>query len=206
MIVKRPGRRENEIARMHDDALAIDGGVGALALDNGAQGTRHVAVAAGEFARQHQLQPRINALRDTRSAGEAWILEHQDTALGFARGDQLARFHQERPHLVVSPERGNSGRMRPCADDFAEHLPQGSGVQLGDPLIEVQARSSDHAGNEASVRRTSLRGSSTTSHLSSRIMVARLAGVYAGHASPFWLGLPVRAKATQAPLILAASA
>ena len=45
VIVKRPGGREDQIARMHADALAIHSGVSALAFDDEAQRGSHVAVA-----------------------------------------------------------------------------------------------------------------------------------------------------------------
>src|SRR5580693_905230 len=84
MVVKSPGRRENEIARVHGYSLAIHRGVSALAFDDETQRARRVAMAAGKFAGKHQLQAGINALRDSRATREAGIFEHQDAAFGFA--------------------------------------------------------------------------------------------------------------------------
>ena len=64
MIVERPRRRDDEIARMHRRALTIDRGVGAFALDHHAQRGLGVAMAGRNFARKDELQTGVQAVGD----------------------------------------------------------------------------------------------------------------------------------------------
>ena len=50
VVVPGPARRENEIAGMHRDALALDRGVGAFALDDEPQRIRRVPVRGSDLA------------------------------------------------------------------------------------------------------------------------------------------------------------
>ena len=67
------------------DALAVDRGIGALALDHEAQRRLRVAMAGRDLAGQDELQPRVERVRDRRGAAQARILEHEHAALRFAR-------------------------------------------------------------------------------------------------------------------------
>ena len=105
VVVVGPRRRQNEVARVHRRPLAIDGGVGALTLDDQPKRGGGVAVGAGDFAGQDELQPGVQTLRDSRRAVQAGIFEDEDAPLGFLGGDEPSGFHQQRPQFVVAPER-----------------------------------------------------------------------------------------------------
>ena len=117
VIVVRPRRRQDEVARVHRRALAVDGGVGALSLDDEPKRRGGVAVGARDFAGQDQLQARVQALRDARCAAQPGIFEDEDAPLGFLGGDEPPGFHQQRPQLVVPPERGHARRLRLARHD-----------------------------------------------------------------------------------------
>src|SRR5579863_3567070 len=115
MAMIMPGHRgrDDEVARPHIGFLAGYGGPRlAIAFDNEAQRRRRMAMRGGALARQNQLQPGIERIENAMRAAEAWILERQDTAIGFARGDELARFQQKRPqHIVEIPEMRQRAHM-----------------------------------------------------------------------------------------------
>ena len=67
VVVPRPGRRDDEVAGMHRDALAVDRGIRAGAFDHEAQRRLRVAVARRDFAGHDELQAGIEAVRDRRS-------------------------------------------------------------------------------------------------------------------------------------------
>ena len=51
----RAGRRQHKVARRHHGLLAVDLGVGALAVEDEADGSWAVAVRRGDLARQDEL-------------------------------------------------------------------------------------------------------------------------------------------------------
>ncbi|MNI69644.1 hypothetical protein D3C73_1254070 [compost metagenome] len=95
---------------MHGGALAVDGGVGATAFDDEAQGRLRVAVAGRHFAGQDQLQARVQALRDAGLARQAGVFQDQHAPHGFLGGDQRAGRHDVVAHIVVLPDGGYAAR------------------------------------------------------------------------------------------------
>ena len=93
MIVVRPARRKNKIARSHVGSFAFHGCVRSLAFDDESQRRGRVPVSSRNLSRQDQLQTCIQAVADQASACNARILEHQDPALGLFGGNYTARFH-----------------------------------------------------------------------------------------------------------------
>ena len=120
VIVIGPGRRQDEVARVHGRPLAVDRGVGALSFDDEPKRRGGMAMGARDFAGQNQLQAGVQALRDSRRAVQARVFEHDDAPLGFLGGDQPAGFHQKRPQLLVPPERRHA---RPVEARAARWLP-----------------------------------------------------------------------------------
>ena len=95
MIMKCPRRRNDEIARMHRDLLAVDRRVGPLALNNETQGRGRVPVAGGYLARQDQLQAGIKTGCNLGAPSNTWVLQHQHAAFRFVRGNQRPGLHQQ---------------------------------------------------------------------------------------------------------------
>ena len=120
VVVPGPGRGDDEIARLHRGALAVDRGIGAVPLDDEAQRRLRVAMRRRDLARHDQLQPGEQRAGDRRLAAEAGVHQHQHAARRLLRGDQAARLHQIRPHVAVMPDRrqafGVAARRSPgCA-------------------------------------------------------------------------------------------
>jgi len=76
-----PGHRrgDDEIAFVHDRALAVKGGVGAAAFQHKAQGALCVAVRGCDFARQDELDAGIEAGDDAGLFAQAGVFQYQDT-------------------------------------------------------------------------------------------------------------------------------
>ncbi len=135
VVVPGPRRRDDEVARLHDRPLAIDGRVGARTLDHEAQRRLAVPVRRRHFAWQDELKPGIERIGDARLALEPRVLQHQHAALGLLGGDQLPRLQNEGAHLVVVPHRRLRRRAGLLDDQAAQHLPQGREVMRADPVV-----------------------------------------------------------------------
>ncbi|KAG1361630.1 hypothetical protein G6F61_014249 [Rhizopus arrhizus] len=88
VVAPGPGRRDDEVARVHGGALAVDGRIGAASFHDEAQRGLRVAVAGRDLAGQDQLQAGIQALRDAGLSRQAGVLQDQDAAHGFFGSDQ----------------------------------------------------------------------------------------------------------------------
>ena len=88
VVVPGHRRRDDEVAVVHRRAFAVDGGVGAVALEDEAQRALAVPMCGRDLARKHQLDAGVEVGRDLRLAAQAGILEDQHPALGFFGGDQ----------------------------------------------------------------------------------------------------------------------
>jgi hypothetical protein len=137
MVVIGPRRRQDEIARVHGGALAIDGRVGAAAFDDEPQRGGGMTMATCRFARKNELQPGVQAVGDLRRAAKAGILQHEHPPLRFLRREQPSRFHQQRPHRIVAPERSNHLRRRCRREAQLEHLPQRPHVVRAEAVVEL---------------------------------------------------------------------
>jgi hypothetical protein len=62
VVVPVPGRREDYVAALHGDALAMDGGEAALAFDYEAHSEGDVAVGAGDFVGHDELEAGIEGV------------------------------------------------------------------------------------------------------------------------------------------------
>ena len=140
VVVEGPRRGDDEVAVAHRRALAVDRGVGALAVEHQAQRRLGVAVRRRHLAGQDQLQAGVERLGDARLAAQGRVLEDQDAPLGLLGGDQAAGFHHVLAHLVVAPERrrDRAGRLR--RHQRAQHLPERRHAERADPLVEVAPR------------------------------------------------------------------
>ena len=112
VVVDGPVRRQHEVARRHDGLLAVDLGVGALAVEDEADRRRGVAVRRRDLARQDELQAGIERLRDARLAAQHRILQHQHAARRLLGGDDGAGFGDERLDVLEAPDRRRADRLR----------------------------------------------------------------------------------------------
>ena len=123
MIVKRPRRRDDEIAGMHRRALAVDGRIRAVAFDDKAQRRLAVPMARRDLTGKNELQSRVERMRDRRRAAQSRILQHEHAPLGFLCRDQRAGFEQMLAHDGIAPQRGHARRSRRLRNEIAQHLP-----------------------------------------------------------------------------------
>ena len=107
MIVIRPRRRENEVARVHHRPLPFDRRVGAGPLHDEAEGGGGVTMGRSHFAGQNQLEAGIQALCDAGLSAQARVLEHEHAALGFLCRQQAAGLEKQGPQLVIPPYDGH---------------------------------------------------------------------------------------------------
>lgn len=139
VVVPGPGRSDDEVARLHAGAFAVHRGVGAVALDDEAQGRLGVPVAGSDLARQDQLQAGVEARGDRRLAGKVRVLQHQHAAHRFLGADQIACLEQERAQFAIAPQRrlAAAGGLR--RDQAVQGFPERGEVLLADASIEVGA-------------------------------------------------------------------
>jgi hypothetical protein len=136
VVVPCARRRDDEVARMHRRALAVDRRIRAFAFDDEAQRGLRMAMRGRDLARQDELQPAIERARDRRLAAQAGILEHEDAALRFLRRDEPAGLEHVRTDGFVAPERRHAGRPRLGNHEVAEHVPERGHVLGADAGVE----------------------------------------------------------------------
>ena len=128
-------RRDDKVAGPHDGLLALDLGIGALAVEDEADRRRGVAVRRRDLARHDELEPGIERLRDARLAAQRRVLQHQHPARRLLRADQRAGLVDERLHVLEMPDRRRADGLRLVRDDVLEHLPERGHVELGQPVV-----------------------------------------------------------------------
>ena len=105
VLVPGPARRDDEIAFLHQAALAVDDGVGALALDDEADRVHGVAVRARGFSRQEDLQRGREICRGAgRGVVGFGIDEGQNAALDRGRRGHPDGLIDERAQLAPLPQ------------------------------------------------------------------------------------------------------
>ena len=135
VIVRRPVGGDEEIAARHEGLLALDRGIGALAVEHEAHRRGDVTVGRGDLARHDHLDAGVERVGDAQLAANAGIFQNEHAALGFFGGDQAARFQNQRLHVVVMPDRGHAAGHRLVRHQVAHDLPQrGHGV-LGNAVV-----------------------------------------------------------------------
>ena len=98
MLVPLPSRRKNNVAFIHWQLFAVNNSVAAFSFDDNARRRRRVNVVGRRFARQQQLQPKINGRRRLhRTRTTAWIRHYQHASFGLFNRRELARLHEQRP-------------------------------------------------------------------------------------------------------------
>ena len=136
MIVPGHRRRDDEIAGLHRGALAVDRGVGALALEDEAQRRLAVPVRRRDVAGDHHLHAGKQRGRDLRLAAQSRIFQHQHPPLGFLGGDQLAGLGHVVADGVEFPQMRPAGAARLRRDQVAHHVPQRGEILAVDLLVE----------------------------------------------------------------------
>jgi hypothetical protein len=110
VLVPHAGGRQDQVAATHRAFLALDRGVGALALDDHAHGIGRVAVRGRPFARLQQLHAEVDGRAGLHLfEAVAGIGQHQHAALGFLDRRQFAGAHQQGAQALVGP----AGGLRP---------------------------------------------------------------------------------------------
>ena len=94
MIMPRPVRRDDEIAALHQRALASHRSIAHVAFQHETQRGSRMAMRGGDLSGQNELHARIHGGGDARSARHGGVFKHQHAALRFFGGQQCARFHQ----------------------------------------------------------------------------------------------------------------
>src|SRR5581483_5744030 len=167
VVVPGPVRREHQVASVDAQLLAIDDGVGALALHDEAQRRRGVAMGRSRLAGQHDLDAgvqRADAGADVASGG-------------FLRRDQLARAQHQRPHLPIAPEHRDRLRLGEPGLDVVGYSPETDrvhGLQLA--VIGDQLRRVVDVGTSPSLVTHGLSLPSRSSHVLNKRPDLRLAG------------------------------
>ena len=124
VVVRGPVGGDHEIARRHESLLALDGRVGALAVEHEADCRRDVAMGRRHFARQDHLDAGKQRVGDTRLAAHGRILENEHPTLRLIGADQAARLDHQRFHVVVVPDVRHAAGDRLLGHDRLHHLPE----------------------------------------------------------------------------------
>ena len=128
--------RDDEVARRHRRALAVDAGVRAFAFQHEAQRRLRMAVRARHLVRHDELHAGIERGGDLGLPAQAGIFQDQHAALGFLGRDQAAGFQHGRADVVEPPERRQAAAFRLGRDEPAQHRPQRRHVLLVDAGVE----------------------------------------------------------------------
>src|SRR5262245_6318825 len=89
------------------------------------------------FTWKEQLETGIKAIRDLTRFGKARVLENHHTAFGLFGRDELAGFHDERLHIVVVPDNGDTAWLRLGGDERGENFPEWRKAFLRSALVEL---------------------------------------------------------------------
>src|SRR6202035_1188528 len=109
---------ENEIARVHGDALAVYDRVAAASLDDQAKRRRGMAMGPGNLARHHDLD--VGHERGAGYPGQVGVAEAQNPAFGLRGTDQLGRPPRLRAQIPPAPQVGHGLAPRLDADAAAD--------------------------------------------------------------------------------------
>ncbi len=143
VVVRRPVGGDDEVAGRHEGLLALDRGVGALAVEHEADRRGDVAVRRRDLARQDHLHAGEQRVGGLRLAAQRRVLQDQHAAVGLLGGDQRARFHHQPLDVVEMPDHRRAARHRLLGDDAVHHLPERGHVVLGDALVVLLAHRLD---------------------------------------------------------------
>ena len=124
VVVPRPGGGRHEIPLGHGRALAVHGGVGAVAFYDEAQRRLRMAVGGSDLTRQHQLKAGVERGRDPGTAAQPGIFKHQDPPLRLLGGDDPARTQHLGAHIRIPPMGRAAGARRLRRDHPRHDLPQ----------------------------------------------------------------------------------
>ena len=128
--------RDDEVARMHGRALAVDAGMRALAFQDEAQRRLRMAVRARYLVRHDELHAGIERGGDLGLPAQAGIFQDQHAALGFLGCDQAARLQHGRADVVEPPQCRQAAAFRLGCDEAAQDRPQRRHVLLVDAGVE----------------------------------------------------------------------
>ena len=136
VVMRRPVGGDDEIAGRHEGFLALDRGVGALAVEHEADRRGDMPMRRRDLARQDHLhagKERVGGARSRRAcAGFSRISTRRSAS---SARDQPARFHHQTLDVVIVPDDRRAARHRLLGDDAVHHLPERRHAVLGDALV-----------------------------------------------------------------------
>ena len=101
VVMPTPCGSRDEVTALHEDALPVDCGVRAGALEDQPDGRLRVSVAPSNFPRQDQLQPTVKCRRERVLVSECRVLKDQNSSLRFFCADELSCLHEQGPHVGI---------------------------------------------------------------------------------------------------------
>ncbi|KWF32772.1 hypothetical protein WL86_29905 [Burkholderia diffusa] len=110
VVVPRPRRSDDEVARLHGRAFTIDRSPCAFAFYDEAQRRLRMTMTGGDLARKNQLESGIERRRDSRFAWQTGILKHEYASHRLLGGNELPSLHDEWADILVAPQSGNDPR------------------------------------------------------------------------------------------------
>ena len=139
MIVPGPGRRDNEIALVHDGPLAIDRGVRSGTLQHEAQRALCMPMRRRDLTRQHKLHTGVEIGGDLRLAAKPGIFKYKNTTFGFLCRNQSPRLQHRRSNLAEVPACRLALTARFRRDEIGERQPQRRQVLPADSFVKGPA-------------------------------------------------------------------
>ena len=128
------GRRQDEIARLHGELLALDGRIGARALQDHADRGGYVLVVGRALAGPDQLQAEEDRGQRRQTIGiEAGIDQREDATLGLLDRHEIAGAQQFLAQSGVGPMKGDRLLDRGAdRHDRAQQRPGRQYVEVGE--------------------------------------------------------------------------
>src|SRR5436190_2687943 len=111
MVMPGPGRRDDEIALVHDGPLDINRRVRSGTLQHETKRALHMPMRRRDLAWQHQLHAGIEVGGDLRLTAKSGVFKYKNATLGFLCGDQSPRLQHRGADIAEAPA-GRSHGLR----------------------------------------------------------------------------------------------
>src|SRR5579884_3114451 len=85
VIVPVPIRSQEQVTRMHVNALSVNNSIGAVSFDNEAKCGSSMSMCLSSFARKDDLNTSIEGIDCGRRLLQTWINKHKNTSLSFVQ-------------------------------------------------------------------------------------------------------------------------
>src|SRR6516162_9926706 len=124
VVMPGPRWRDDEVTLMHDRALAVDGRVGATALEHKTQRALGMPVRRSDLARHHELHTGVEVGRDFRLPSQAGVLEHEDSTLRLLGRNEAASFKHVGADVIKAPRHRLASAARLGRNKISERKPK----------------------------------------------------------------------------------